>query len=144
METPTSSGAESSTDDAATGTSSENTHDASSDFGLKIVHEATFPDDPSNPPINIIFVHGLNGSARETWVNSKSGSFWPEWLPEVKGLENSRILTFGYDSRLNKIWAANNVLDISDFAKQLANDLWLHYAQYPDVFSVFVIFTNSS
>jgi len=42
-------------------------------------------------------------------------------------------MTFGYDSNWDKIWKSNNVLDIPDFARQLANDLWLHYEDHGDV-----------
>jgi hypothetical protein len=42
-------------------------------------------------------------------------------------------MTFGYDSGWNKIWKPNNVLDISDFAKQLVHELWCHYSDYGDV-----------
>lgn len=42
-------------------------------------------------------------------------------------------MAFGYDSGWNKIWKPNNVLDISDFAKQLVHDLWCHYLDYGDV-----------
>jgi hypothetical protein len=99
-------------------------------FGLRILVD---PPDASTP-INIIFVHGLGGSAEGTWTDdSQRKSLWPLWLPKVKGLENARIMTFGYDSGWNKIWKPNNVLDISDFGKQLVHELWCHYAEYGDV-----------
>ena len=83
--------------------------------------------------MNIIFVHGLGGSAQGTWKDPETNSFWPPWLSKVKGLDNSRIMMFGYDSGWNKIWKPNNVLDISDFARQLVNQLWCHYAEYGNV-----------
>lgn len=99
------------------------------ELGLQILRQPCLAPNPSDPPINIIFVHGLGGSAKGTWTDKTSGSFWPLWLPEIKTLENSRIMTFGYDS--------NNVLDISDFAKQLVHDLWLHYLECRDVYILF-------
>lgn len=42
-------------------------------------------------------------------------------------------MTFGYGSSPNKPWNPNQVFDISDFAKQLANELWLHYTTYGEV-----------
>jgi hypothetical protein len=92
-------------------------------------------NDPSHPPINVIFVHGLDGSAKGTWTDDVSGTFWPLWLSEIRGFENARLMTYGYDAAWNKIWNSNNVLDISDFAKQLATDLWLHYKKYGNVSS---------
>ena len=103
-------------------------------IGLRILIE---PDHLHNssftPPLNIVFVHGLGGSAEGTWTDGETNSFWPLWLSKVKGLENARIMTFGYDSSWNEIWKPNNVLDISDFAKQLIHDLWCHYSDYGDV-----------
>jgi hypothetical protein len=107
------------------------------ELGLQILRQPYSAHNPSDPAINIIFVHGLGGSAKGTWTDKTSGSFWPLWLPEIKALENSRIMTFGYDSGWNKIWKSNNVLDISDFAKQLVHDLWLHYLEYGDVCILF-------
>jgi len=42
-------------------------------------------------------------------------------------------MTFGYDSNWKNIWKPNNVLDVPDFARQLVNELWLHYADHGDV-----------
>lgn len=44
-----------------------------------------------------------------------------------------RIMTFGYDSGWNTLWKPDKVLDISDFAKQLVHDLWLHYTEHGKV-----------
>jgi len=95
--------------------------------------EPTVPVDSVTTPVDIIFVHGLGGSAKGTWTHAESNSFWPLWLPKVHGLENVRIMTFGYDSAWNKIWKSNNVLDISDFADQLLNALRRHYSRYGNV-----------
>ena len=103
-------------------------------IGLTTLVEPTLSHSSSSTsPLNIVFVHGLGGSAEGTWIDSQTNSFWPLWLSKVKGLENARIMTFGYDSSWNKMWKSNNVLDISDFAKQLVHDLWCHYLDYGDV-----------
>ena len=104
--------------------------DSTNRYGLVTLVE---PPQPSAPVLNFIFVHGLGGSAYGTWTHEHTKSFWPPWLSKVKGLENARIMTFGYDSSWNKIWTANNVLDIPDFARQLVNELWLHYVAHGDV-----------
>jgi hypothetical protein len=111
----------------------DSTTRTSSKLGLKTIRDPPSPHELSNPPMNIVFIHGLGGSSKGTWTDAPSGYFWPSWLPEIKGLENLRIMTFGYDSGWNKLWKPNNVLDISDFAKQLVNDLWLHYGEHGDV-----------
>ena len=111
-------------------TSTEET-DITNRFGLFTLVD---PPQPSAPVLNIIFVHGLGGSAYGTWTHQQTKSFWPPWLSKVNGLENARIMTFGYDSSWNKVWA-NNVLDIHDIAKQLVHELWLHYPDHGDVCS---------
>jgi len=68
---------------------------------------------------NIIFVHGLGGEAMDTWSYGRSKIFWPGWLPNVPGLEQVRVMTFGYNADWARIWKSNNVLDLSDFALQL-------------------------
>ena len=102
-------------------------------FGLTILIEPAVPDGEHIPLTNVIFVHGLGGSARGTWTHEESDSFWPDWLPTTKGLGHARIMTFGYDADWNKIWRPNNVLDISDFGDQLLNHLLLHYSSFGDV-----------
>jgi pimeloyl-ACP methyl ester carboxylesterase len=92
--------------------------------------------DSNIPIVDIIFVHGLGGSARGTWTHGKS-AFWPIWLPKVQGLENARISTFGYDSKWTRISNPANVLDISHFAEQLLNELRRHYSRHPNVSVLF-------
>jgi len=71
-----------------------------------------------------------------TWTHAESNSFWPLWLPELEGLENARIMTFGYDSEYMKVWKPKNVLDIYDFGSQLANALSLHLEDHKNVSSL--------
>jgi hypothetical protein len=66
-----------------------------------------------------------------TWTDVQTNAFWPQWLSEVEGLEHARIMVFGYDSGWDKIWKSN-ILDISDFAKQLTHDLWCHFSDNGD------------
>lgn len=89
-------------------------------FGLQIVAGST---EAAADVINIIFIHGLGGAARATWMDPDSHSFWPEWLPEIGGLENTRIIVFGYDADWARVWKPNNVLDIADIADQMLNHL---------------------
>lgn len=72
---------------------------------------------PSEIRGDIVFVHGLNGSAWKTWsYDGDDDSFWPQWLAEDEDLAQYRVSTFGFDSKVKG--AANN-LDIIDFAKDL-------------------------
>src|SRR5204863_4525412 len=100
-------------------------------IGLRVLHE---PRETTNVnTVHIIFVHGLGGSARETWTHSSSNTFWPSLLHEEDGFENIRVSTFGYDANFSNIFAAKSTLDISDFARQLLDALDLHYGKYGDV-----------
>jgi hypothetical protein len=83
--------------------------------------------------VNLIFVHGLCGSAMLSWTHPRSKEFWPSWLHEEAEYENVRISTFGYDACFKNLLAPVNILGISDFAKQLLDALDLHFDKYGDV-----------
>jgi len=100
-------------------------------LGLKVRHE---PNGETNvKTVSIVFIHGLGGSASETWTHSSSRVFWPTLLHGDDRFANARISTFGYDANFKNIFAPNNVLGIPDFAKQLLDALDLHYDKYDDV-----------
>jgi hypothetical protein len=110
---------------ASTSTSSEHL------IGLRVLHE---PREVTNvTTVNVVFVHGLGGSATETWTHTPSNTFWPTLLHEDDGFENVRVSTFGYDANFGNIFSPKNALDISDFAKQLLDALDLQYGKYGDV-----------
>ncbi|QBZ55224.1 hypothetical protein PoMZ_00119 [Pyricularia oryzae] len=85
-------------------------------LGLQIVQPV---DEPAG---DIVFVHGLGGSAWRTWSwNRDTALFWPDWLPEEEpSLARFRISTFGYNASFRG--AATN-LTILDFAKDLLMQL---------------------
>ena len=63
-------------------------------FGLTPVYAPA-----GEPLVDVVFVHGLNGSPEKTWTSEKSKIFWPEQLlPPFLEEERARILTFGYDA----------------------------------------------
>jgi hypothetical protein len=109
-------------------------------FGLRAVQDpkgeyktelSSFHEESN--PIDIIFVHGLGGSARGTWTHPDQKQFWPEWLFKLEQMQNVRLYTFGYDSAWEKISASRNYLDIQGFAHQLIDCLSLHYDKNGDV-----------
>jgi len=83
-------------------------------YRLEVLYE---PKASPKSPVQIVFVHGLNGSKRGTWTYSKE-SFWPEWLHGERGLKDVRIATFGYNSSTN-VLKPNTNLSIPIFANQL-------------------------
>jgi pimeloyl-ACP methyl ester carboxylesterase len=73
--------------------------------------------DSSEPAGDIIFVHGLGGTALRTWSWKRDVSyFWPSWLADEEELSPFRIFSFGYNSNFKG--AATN-LNTIDFAKDL-------------------------
>lgn len=98
-------------------------------LGLSVLHE---PHPGATPAVSIIFVHGLGGSAINTWTNTAS-TFWPSFLHDDDRLANVRISTFGYDADFRNILAAKNALGIADFAGQLLDGLDSHYGKYGNV-----------
>ncbi|OIW35531.1 hypothetical protein CONLIGDRAFT_666106 [Coniochaeta ligniaria NRRL 30616] len=85
-------------------------------LGLQIAYE------PQSPRGDVVFVHGLGGSAWRTWCwDRELRNFWPEWLVEDEPFLAYRISTFGYNARFKG--AATN-LDIIDFAKDLLLQLY--------------------
>ena len=87
-------------------------------------------------PVHVIFVHGLGGSEKETWIHRGSKEFWPLWLCNEAGFENVSLYTFGYDACREKIWAPRNALGIQGFARQLLHCLHLHYSDVGEVFCI--------
>ncbi|KAG9231275.1 NACHT and WD domain-containing protein, variant [Amylocarpus encephaloides] len=73
---------------------------------------------------DIIFVHGLGGTAMRTWSWKRdTTNFWPAWLTEEKTLSRFRIFSFGYNSNFKG--AATN-LNTIDFAKELLFSMLTH------------------
>ncbi|GAB1318190.1 NACHT and WD domain-containing protein, variant [Madurella fahalii] len=87
------------------------------------LHAVTNPKDPI---ADIIFVHGLGGSAFRTWSWKRNPeNFWPTWLSRDEHLGSCRVLTFGYNSNFK---GDARGLDVIDFAK----DLLLQMLNYPN------------
>jgi pimeloyl-ACP methyl ester carboxylesterase len=73
--------------------------------------------DNEEPAGDIVFVHGLGGTATRTWSWKRDiNFFWPPWLTDEEDLSNFWIFSFGYDSNFKG--AATN-LNTTDFAKDL-------------------------
>ncbi|KAK0627946.1 hypothetical protein B0T14DRAFT_563709 [Immersiella caudata] len=71
-------------------------------LGLFVLHPTeAFPPKENYLDADIVAIHGLNGTARNTWTDKQSGKCWLEsgdFLPAA--LPNARIMTFGYNSGL--------------------------------------------
>ncbi|KAG6988928.1 hypothetical protein G7Y79_00067g095430 [Physcia stellaris] len=63
--------------------------------GLTEVHRPA----TGTPLIDVVFVHGLDGHPRSTWMSEKDKVFWPsQLLPPILEEEKARILVYGYDA----------------------------------------------
>ncbi|KAH6689450.1 hypothetical protein F5X68DRAFT_253779 [Plectosphaerella plurivora] len=69
--------------------------------------------------VDIVAVHGLNGTARATWRDAASGKFWlQDFLPLT--MPSARVMTYGYDSGLA---FSRSTAGIENFAQDLLNRL---------------------
>jgi len=86
-------------------------------LGLHLLHFS------SEPLIDLIFVHGLNGGSIKTWRKGEEPHmYWPQyWLPMDRAFYNASIHSFGYDSD----WANSRqvVLNVHDFGRSLLEEL---------------------
>ena len=100
------------------GTGPESSEDIRGPLGLNLLHE------PSEPLIDIIFVHGLRGGSRKTWSKTDNiGHYWPkEWLPVDPKFKNVRVHSFGYNSDWGE--KAGSILTIHDFGQALLGDMF--------------------
>lgn len=83
-------------------------------LGLHVVYNP-----PGERTADIVLVHGLGGTSRLTWSWKKDLSlFWPEqWLPLEPGMEQVRILTFGYNANFTS--PDTDLFNIAEFANDL-------------------------
>jgi pimeloyl-ACP methyl ester carboxylesterase len=75
------------------------------------------------PLADFIFVHGLGGGSRKTWVKSKKdGQYWPkEWLAKDPNFQSVRLHSFGYKADWQE--RKDSILDIQDFALSLLGEM---------------------
>lgn len=101
-------------------TSISTTHDEGGKLGLTTLYE---PDASSAVLVDIVFIHGLNGSSRKTWSFSKHPDhYWPKsWLPSDPDFVDARIHVFGYQAN----WKSRqeNPLNIHYIAQTLLGEL---------------------
>ncbi|TVY39476.1 Vegetative incompatibility protein HET-E-1 [Lachnellula subtilissima] len=73
--------------------------------------------DPDNAILDIVLVHGLMGNRETTWTHT-SGFFWPEELSI--DVVTARIMTFGYDADVFKLWGTAGSNNLRNHGKNLA------------------------
>lgn len=71
-----------------------------------------------------MFVHGLNGTAYNTWATKKPEVFWPgDLLPHTLKSQNVRILTYGYDANVTSFARGTSKERLHNHAEHLAGQL---------------------
>ncbi|KAF3483791.1 LipA and NB-ARC domain-containing protein [Arthroderma uncinatum] len=88
------------------------------EFGLTVLYQT------ANPAVDIVFVHGLNGTSYHTWATKKPEVFWPsDLLPKaLQGLE-VRILTYGYDANVTAFAGGTSKDKLHNHAEHLVAKL---------------------
>ncbi|KAF2022898.1 tetratricopeptide repeat domain-containing protein [Setomelanomma holmii] len=84
--------------------------------GLQVVAEGT------NPTIDIVAVHGLNGHCEKTWTADNSINWLRDLLPH--DLPNARVLSWGYDANTHSR-SRVSCQYLFDHARTLVSDLCL-------------------
>jgi len=69
---------------------------------------------------DVIFVHGLRGDKIVTW--SKDGVFWPRHILS-EDMKQIRIITWGYDSSVVRVFAGSSQASIFGHAENLLADI---------------------
>ncbi|CZR63528.1 uncharacterized protein PAC_13425 [Phialocephala subalpina] len=75
--------------------------------------------DPTDATLDIVFVHGLTGNRDKTWTHTND-FFWP--LELAKDIPTARIMTFGYDADVVKLWGIAGSNNLRNHGKSLASD----------------------
>jgi len=87
-----------------------------SSYGIKVVYN------PPSADLDIVFVHGLTGSAFGTWFHKSTEVHWPRDLIK-KDMPNARVMTFGYDVDVARWWQHTAQDGISGYANDLLGKL---------------------
>lgn len=70
--------------------------------------------------VDIVLLHGLNGSPEKTWAHPSTGFFWPWDLR--KRIPDARVLLFGYDADITPQFGTN-LIRIKGLAESLLGNL---------------------
>ncbi|KAF2156673.1 hypothetical protein K461DRAFT_2120 [Myriangium duriaei CBS 260.36] len=84
--------------------------------GVRVLHT------PDNAVVDIVFLHGLTGSADKTFLHVESHTYWPVHLL-TKDITDARILTFGYDANVVNFFDSAGQNTLQSHALDLIGDL---------------------
>jgi len=85
-------------------------------YGIKVLYN------PPSAGLDIVFVHGLTGSAYSTWYHEEGSKHWPRDLLK-SDISDARVMTFGYDADITHFWKEAVQDGISGYADDLLGKL---------------------
>lgn len=88
-------------------------------YGIKTRYS---PDPDQDLIADIVFVHGLTGSADSTWAIEEDGLHWPSQFL-CQDITDVRISTFGYDADVVSLWNPVSQNRISSHAENMVGSL---------------------
>ncbi|QMW44237.1 hypothetical protein G4B11_007657 [Aspergillus flavus] len=100
------------------------------DTGFTVLHEGH-----SNPELDIVFVHGLQGHPEKTWTSfSQPLRDKPEsLLSKHEYCVNSRIMTYGYDSNIIQFVKTANFSTISGEGESSKTDAAYYFGLLDEI-----------
>ncbi|KAL9623718.1 MAG: hypothetical protein Q9160_001948 [Pyrenula sp. 1 TL-2023] len=88
-------------------------------YGLRTISE---PAHGLGTSVDIVFLHGFTGDSQSTWLDKKSGVYWPkDLLPE--DIPTARVLSFGYEADVTKLFGPVSQNTLRNHAENFINDL---------------------
>ena len=69
------------------------------------------------PIMDVVFIHGLTGDPKETWISEDAGEYWPTWLCNT--FPSIAVYSLGYPASLFEKWAKKEM----DLFERAANAL---------------------
>ena len=92
-------------------------------LGLQVFRTENKLSTKMSKRVDLIFVHGFGETSRGGWTNAATGDFWPFRLSLCSGLQQCRIVTFGYESDSPHTWREDGSLDLNHLSNQLLSAL---------------------
>ena len=69
--------------------------------------------DSEDSRVDIVFIHGLGGDGRQTWMTTDNNEFWPDWLGH--DIPKLSIYTLNYPATIFERWARRE-MDLYELA----------------------------
>ena len=89
-------------------------------------------DSDTDPLLDLVFIHGLDGDYSDTWRSHDGKEVWPKWLGDE--FPQARIHSLAYEAASSK-WFAGGALPLPSRAKDALDELVLRaIGERPTIF----------